>query len=148
MKKKLMKKGNCIIRVLDEKDSRVFVIDCVKKIMPVWYDTSFLADYEICLEDVLTRTEKSLSAAEKRIMHERYTLIAGILPFVSDEKSRSMMISKISEQYKVSKQTIRKYLCLYLVYQDISVLAPDKKKDPRELTADEKNIRWALNKFF
>lgn len=142
-----MKKGNCIIRVLDEKDSMVFVIDCIKKTMPYWCNLSLLSDFEICYEKFETSTEE-LSAAEKRIMHERYTLIAGILPFVSDEKMRSMMISKVEEQYKVSKQTIRKYLCLYLVYQDISVLAPDKKENTRELTADEKNIRWALNKFF
>jgi len=150
MKNKLMKNGDSIIRVLDEKASGVFVIDCIKTTMPYWCEASSVSDYDICSEDELgfiARSEE-LSAAEKRIMHERYTLIAGILPFVSDEKSRSMMISKVAEQYKVSKQTIRKYLCLYLVYQDISVLAPDKKKDPRELTADEKNIRWALNKFF
>ena len=47
----------------------------------------------------------------------------------------------------VSKQTIRHYLCLYLVYQDISVLAPKQKKE-KELSKDEKNMRWALNKFF
>lgn len=150
MKNKLMKKEDSIIRILDAKENKALIIDCIKKIMPVWCDMSFLDDYEICFEDELgfvTRTD-IISAAEKRIMHERYTLIAGILPFVSEEKSRSMMISKVSEHYKVSKQTIRKYLCLYLVYQDMSVLAPNKKENKQELTIDEKNIRWALNKFF
>lgn len=145
-----MKNGDSIIRVLDEKASGVFVIDCIKKTMPYWCEASSVSDYDICSEDELgfiARSEE-LSAAEKRIMHERYTLIAGVIPFVSDVNSRSMMIAKIAEQYKASKQTIRKYLCLYLVYQDISVLAPDKKEVNRELTADEKNIRWALNKFF
>ena len=117
MKNKLMKKEDSIIRVLDEKENRVLVIDCIKKTMPYWCDISFLDGYEICLEDVLTRTEESLSAAEKRIMHERYTLIAGILPFVSDEKSRSMIISKVAEQYKVSKQTIRKYTQMICLFQ-------------------------------
>lgn len=145
-----MKKEDSIIRILDAKENKALIIECMKKTMPVWCDMSFLDDYEICFEDELefvTRTD-ALSAAEKRIMHERYTLIAGILPFVSEEKSRSMMISKISEHYKVSKQTIRKYLCLYLVYQDMSVLASNKEENKRELTVDEKNIRWALNKFF
>lgn len=57
------------------------------------------------------------------------------------------MIKNISEEMYVSKQTIRHYLCLYLVYQDISVLAPKQKKE-KELSKDEKNMRWALNKFF
>lgn len=55
------------------------------------------------------------------------------------------MINKLAEN--VSKQTIRKYLCMYLVYQDIYVLAPLPKME-RALTRDEKNIRWALNKYF
>ena len=146
-----MKKGENIIRILEVKDKCVLIIDCIKKTMPKWYDMSFLDGYEYCLEDELgldIRTEETLPAAEKRIMHERYTLIAGILPFVSDEKMRSLMISKVSEQKQVSKQTVRKYLCLYLSYQDMSVLAPVKEEKKRELTADEKNIRWAINKFF
>jgi len=85
--------------------------------MPYWCNLAELSDFEICYEEFEVRRE-DLSASEKRVMHERYTLIAGIIPFVSDEKLRSMMISKISEQYSFSKQTIRKYLCLYLVYQD------------------------------
>ena len=147
MKNKLMKKEGNVIRILEEKDDKVFIIDCIKKTMPYWCNLAELSDFEICYEKFEVRREE-LSAAEKRIMHERYTLIAGILPFVLDEKMRSMIISKISEQYSVSKQTIRKYLCLYLAYQDISVLAPDKKENTRDLTADEKNIRWAINKFF
>ena len=151
MKNKLMKKDDRIIRILDIKENRVLIIDCIKKTMPVWCDESFISDYEICSEDELNftiRDVESLSAAEKRIMHERYTLIAGILPFVSDEHLRGLTISKVSEQMQVSKQTVRKYLCLYLSYQNMSVLAPNKEEKKRELTKDEKNIRWAINKFF
>ena len=116
-----------------------------------WYDISFLSDYKRCPDNELKREildMEQLDSNSKRIMHERFTMIAGILPFVSDEKSRNEMISKVSEQKNVSKQTIRKYLCLYLVYQDISILAPPQKENKRDLTQDEKNIRWALNKFF
>ena len=55
------------------------------------------------------------------------------------------MIDFLSAQQ--SKQTIRKYLCLYLDYQNIAALAPAPKVE-KELTQDEKNMRWALNKFF
>ena len=146
MKNSLMKKESSIIRVLDTKDNKVLIIDCIKKTMPKWYDISFLCDYEKYSE--FDNREEDLDLNSKRIMHERFTMIAGILPFVSDEKSRNEMISKVSEQKNVSKQTIRKYLCLYLVYQDISILAPPQKENKRDLTQDEKNIRWALNKFF
>ena len=45
--------------------------------------------------------------------------------------------------------TVRNYLCQYLAYQDISALLPKERETvERELTVDEKNIRWALNKFY
>ena len=39
-------------------------------------------------------------------------------------------------------QTINAFLWLYLAYQNISALAPKEREDKKELTADEKNIRW------
>ena len=50
--------------------------------------------------------------------------------------------------YGLSKQTVRSYLCLYLAYMDATALAPRHREDDQALTQDEKNIRWALNKFF
>lgn len=146
MKNSLMRKDDSIIRILDIKDDKIFVIDCIKKTMPKWYDISFVSEYEKCSEFDISKEDLDLNS--KRIMHERFTLVAGILPFVSDKKMRNEMISKIAEQSNISKQTLRKYLCLYLAYQDIAVLAPNKKKLEKELTQDEKNMRWALNKFF
>ncbi len=118
MKNSLMKKDNSIIRILDTKDDMVFVIDCIKLTMPDWYDKSVLDGFEKCSEEEISEPTDLNS---KRIMHERFTLIAGILPFVSDKESRNQMITKISERTKISKQTIRKYLCLYLAYQDSSM---------------------------
>ena len=75
MKNELMKKEDSIIRVLEEKDDKVFIIDCIKKTMPYWCDATGLSDFEICYEKFEVSRE-DLSVAEKRIMHERYTLIA------------------------------------------------------------------------
>ena len=61
---------------------------------------------------------------------------------------RSRIIRTISKNHKVSKQTIRNHLCLYLAYMDIAVLAPKTKSSDKSLPQDEKNMRWALNKFF
>ena len=58
------------------------------------------------------------------------------------------MICSVAEEHRVSKQTVRSYLCLYLSYMDVAALAPKRREDERQLTQDEKNIRWALNKFF
>lgn len=146
----LLKNETTIIRVLKQKDTQSLIIDCIKRAMPQWVDSTSLLNFMECDESELyQRTgailNRTLNSNEQRIAQERYTLIASILPFIGDEKKRNQMINLISEHK--SKQTIRKYLCLYLVYQDIAALAP-KPKYKEELTKDEKNMRWALNKFF
>lgn len=90
----------------------------------------------------------SLDKKSRRFVHEHFTLIAAVLPFIGDDRLRCSMVSSIATEKGVSKQTIRNYLWLYLVYQDIAALAPKQKQQDRPLTQDEKNMRWALNKFF
>ena len=76
-------------------------------------------------------------------------MIASAVAVVGDKKKRNMMIDIASKQFCVSKQTIRSLLCSYLVYQDIAALAPKQRQGKiKELTKDQKNMRWALNKFF
>lgn len=154
-KNELLQNGNAIIRVLDVHETKALIIPCTRKSMPKWIDTAEITYYKICSEEyllsktgvVLTDIE-SLDSERKRFAHEHYTLIASILPFIGDEKHRSYVISKVSSERQVSKQTIRNYLCLYLVYQNIAALAPKPKTSERPLTPDEKNIRWAINKFY
>lgn len=151
----LFRNNDTIIRILEITPDRVLMIDCIKRTMPVWVELSVLDSYTGCTEDELygvtgvTITDiDTLDADQKKTMYDRYTLIAPILPFVADEKMRSQLIYSIAMEHEVSKQTIRNYLCLYLAYMDMAVLAPKKRSDDVELSADEKNMRWALNKFF
>lgn len=151
----LLRSGDNIIRVLDIQDNRILMIDCVKHTMPVWMEMELLESYLECSNEELFEVTgigivdvDALDADQRKIMHERYTMIAPIVSFISDDKMRSKLICSIAEEHNVSKQTVRNYLCLYLSYMDISALAPKKRKDERELTQDEKYMRWALNKFF
>ena len=48
----------------------------------------------------------------------------------------------------LSKQTIRQYLCLYLAFQTVTMLAPVNKIIGSKLTKERKWMRWALNKYF
>ena len=146
----LLKNENQIIRVLKSQGNKALVIDCIKRTMPKWVDGHSLSNFDDCAEDEMyERTDypfgRELTPKEERIAQERFTMIAGVLPYIGNEQKRSQMIDFLAEHQ--SKQTIRKYLCLYLVYQDIDALAPPPKAE-RELTQDEKNMRWALNKFF
>lgn len=144
-KNDLFRNSETIVRILNLQENRALIIDCIKLTVPRWIDISALIEYFPCTEQELSKQTNiipppidSLDAENRRYAYERYTIIAGILPFVSDEKERCYAISKIAEQRNISKQTVKNVLCLYLAYQDISVLAPKKHCYDKPLTQDEK----------
>lgn len=153
--KQLYKNGNNIIRILAINDNMICIIDCTKYTMPVWKPIEILNNYTTCSENELLETKGivmldigKLSANCKKIIHQKYTLIAPILLYATDKKKRTEIINDISIANKISKQSIRNYLCLYLVYQDIVIFTPKNSITGKYFTVDQKNMRWALNKFF
>ena len=144
-----------IIRILQVNENQILVIDCNKMYMPVWKSSEELAAYKTVTEQKLyeiygleCEDEEDIETDRRQIMYQRYTMIAGIFPFIGDTKQRNLAIENISSEYNISKQSIRKYMCKYLVFQNIQVLLPKKRKNEKELSQDEKNMRWSLNKFF
>ena len=151
----LLRSGDEIIRVLEMQQNKVLVIDCIKRTMPVWVEMATLSTYSGCtigelseVTGVILPSVDDLDADHRKVMHERYTMIAPILPFVADDKMRPQLITSIATDHGASKATVRNYLCLYLAHMDVAALAPKGRQDDRALTQDEKHMRWALNKFF
>lgn len=143
-----------LFRVLAVECDKVLVIDCIKKTMPVWMEIGQLDDFvevnnnEDNLQPQDFDVLESYSPDVRKIVYQRYNIISAILPFVANEAMRSEMIAKMAEEHGISRQSVRKYLCEYLVAQDIRSLAPQERNVERELTQDEKNMRRALNKYF
>lgn len=133
-------------RILKVKDDNVLIVNCEKNVVPKWISISQVQKYGVVSDFNLPSVEE-LEPNQRKVAYERYTLIAPIVPFISDSQERNYLISKISEEKNISKQTVKYYLWLYLVYQNITVLAPCNKED-KPLTADQKNMRWALNRFY
>lgn len=77
---------------------------------------------------------------------KRFTMIAPILDTIGDSKATAKRISQTVAVYGVSRNTICNYLNAYLVYGKAGLSNAPKKS--RELTEDEKNMRWALNKYY
>lgn len=151
----LLKKDDTILRVLALKEDSALVIDCVKQTMPVWRPVSELMDFESITEETLLNktnvelsTEHELTQAQLAKAHARYSLLAPVLP-VLDDVLRNSLIKKLAENNHISRRTYTTYLCRYLVYQDICILAGQKQsKESKPLTQDQKNMRWALNRFY
>ena len=133
-------------RVLKIKANEVLVINCERNVVPKWISISEVQESGI-IDDFNLPSIEDLEPHQRKLAYDRYTLIAPIVPFISDSQERNYLVSKISEEKNISKQTVKYYLWLYLVYQNITALAP-QKKDDIPLTVDQKNIRWALNKFY
>lgn len=147
----LRKCGDSLIRILEIKDGQAFIIDCKNHTIPKWKSIDSISGYFSCGADELHTPLPDINDIDiqsRKIAYERYTLIAGVLPFITDKKQRCLIISRLAEEKGISKQTINHYLWLYLVYQNVFALAPITTIIEKELTANEKNIRWALNKYF
>lgn len=142
-----------IFRILDSKDSEILVINCTKKQMPYWTEFNSISSCRLITEDELQDMTgihfQKLTVPSKKYKYaqERFSLISNIIPVIGNKNKRTQMIRIISETNNCSKQTIKNILCQYLIYQNIAALAPQKNNE-KELTTDEKNMRWALNKFF
>ena len=149
-KNDLFKDDKSIYRIISIKE-KILIIDCIKRTMPYFVDE--ISGKIITEQDLQIETGRLLINIEDLPPNQRkkaygcYTVISPIIAVVDNVPLRNSMIELASQQYGLSKQTVRSYLCLYLAYQEISVFAPPPPKE-RELTADERIMRWALNRFF
>lgn len=147
----LYKNKDCVYRILSIKPDKVLVLDCIKLTMPYWIELNVINTFECVgtdlfnLQSITKHTE--LTNKDKKQIQHTFNIIAPIIPFIDDVFERNEMINKMSEKYKLSKQTIRNYLCKYLAYQDLSCLLKHQHKK-KELSQDEKNFRYILNKYF
>lgn len=154
-KNELIKFSDSIYRILEVNGDEVLFTDCIKRTMPKWMPTAAIQSFQSCEENELLEITgmeitdiDSLDSDSKRFIYEHYTMIAPLLPICGDLKQRKYMMKQISEKMHITTQTIRSYFTLYLAFQDIAVFAPKQKAEKKELTKDEKNIRWALNKYY
>ena len=153
--KSLFDDGQTIYRVLAESGDSLVVIDCLKRTMPFWIKREDITSYTQIDESILydksglkTIKEDELSNRALATAHQRYSIIAAAVAVVADKNLRNDMITFASHNSNLSKQTIRMYLCLYLAFQTVMVLAPIDMVIDSELTKEQKLMRWALNKYY
>ena len=144
-----------IIRVLLIKDDACLVIDCNNNSMPVWRNVDVLFSHSLmkdedfyALKGFEPVEDDMISTERKRVMHERYTIIAPVLSFIGSENTRSHIINTVAAENNISSQSVRSFLKRYLIFQNMQILLPKEREYNTELTKDQKNMRWSLNKFF
>ena len=162
MNREFIKYNGKLHRIIKEDGERSLIIDCKGTRLPQWTDKKLmesLSETEIIDSDVikgiLAIAEVELETSQTAIMNKRFTMIAAILPVIENKAERIEHIKEAAKRYGVSIVTIRTYLCRYLVSQSKNglVIFYDESKEEavhevKELTKDQKNMRWALNKFY
>ena len=139
-----MRKGDTILRVLEVSDEQALVINCQKRTMPVWMTAALQGYTEISEEELyeamgeFPKDVEELDPEQRRTAYQRYTMIAGVLPQVADERERTLAIQKAAALYGKCEQTIRATLCKYLSFQSIGALIPKKRKNSRDADAGSK----------
>ena len=144
-----------LFRVLDNTDTQAFIFNCLERTTPYWTNMEPTDDLKIVPEEQLlqatntTFPDFSLIPPDKRkLIQEKYGTISLILPYISNGPERNRAIELCAKTFEVSKATIRNRLYSYLAFQDIRIFLPNVKENPKELSVDEKNFRWALNKYY
>lgn len=135
-----------LYRVLMEEEQRSLILLCSGNSLPKWERSGTLADAKVVEPPQLP--ERKLEAADYAMAQSHFNMIADVLTVIDDKKARSKMIEKIANDFKVSRPTICKYINLYLTYDCKEALLPQIKNTTKGLSCDEKNIRWALNKYY
>ena len=148
----LYQADNTIYRVLERHDDHILVIDCTKLSMPRWIASDQLDGARECPEEaLLSRTSTiirtNLSVTDDGVCNKRFTIIAEVLPYIGDQIQRNAAIANAAKEYGITTKTVRNMLCRFLAFQNKHVFAPTAPKS-KELTDDQKNMRWALNKFY
>lgn len=146
-KNDLIEMNNLTFRVLHISVDRALIINCCQRKMPEWISVETLNECPVSDKVLMYRAIEELSPNERKKALERFAMISRAVAVIDDEKGRSNMIALAAEQFKVSKQSVRSFLWSYLVYQNIGALAP-KSRTEKPLTDEQKNFRWALNKYF
>ena len=137
-KNELLRKEDNIVRILAEAGEEVLYIQCkgTKAPMPEWCMASKFKEYRPCTEDELLELHGVKIVQEEKLeAKERIT--------------RTQMIERTAKEHGVTKQTVRNYLKMYLTYNSVSALVrKHRTAKEKPLSDDEKNIRWAINKYY
>ena len=109
LKNKLLQKDNNIVRVLEIENSKALIVNCIKRSVPQWMNTAELTEYAECsindlseITGVCPRPIDELDNESRCIAYKRFTAIAGVLPYIADDKSRCHAISNMAQLFNIS----------------------------------------------
>lgn len=142
------------VRVLLCREEQSYVVSCQHFRMPYPVASDLLAG----LQPVPAETysvfvlDEDITNRQREGRNRKLDLIAPLLEdaCIYDKSHRNEVVRQIAAEHGIARRTVLQYLWRYWVYQSKNALLPAERPAPEqhELTADEKAIRWALNKYY
>ena len=142
------------VRVLLCGEEQSYVVSCQHFRMPYPVASDLLAE----LQPVPAETysvfvlDEDITNRQREGRNRKLDLIAPLLvdTCIYDKSHRNEVVRRIAAEHGIARRTLLQYLWRYWVYQSKNALLPAERPAPEqhELTADEKAIRWALNKYY
>ena len=142
------------VRVLLCGEEQSYVVSCQHFRMPYPVASDLLAE----LQPVPAETysvfvlDEDITNRQREGRNRKLDLIAPLLEdaCIYDKSHRNEVVRQIAAEHGIARRTVLQYLWRYWVYQSKNALLPAERPAPEqhELTADEKAIRWALNKYY
>lgn len=142
------------IRILLCSEEQCYAVSCHHFRMPFLLSAHELKGMKSISDEEYTifTIDDDISAAQRCERDRRFALIKPLLDnsCIYDKPHRNEIVNQIVGEHGVSRRTVLQYLWKYWVYQSKNILLPTGRASTktRELTADEKAIRWALNKYY
>ena len=142
------------IRILLCSEEQCYAVSCQHFRMPFLLSAHELKGMNSISDEEYTifTIDDDISAAQRCERDRRFVLIKPLLDnaCIYDKPHRNEIVKQIVGEHSVSRRTLLQYLWKYWVYQSKNILLPTGRTSAKahELTADEKAIRWALNKYY
>ena len=145
------------LRVILYAEPQSYVVDCQRFRMPALIRNADLAAMQTVSADRYAAfvLDDDLSPRQREQRDKRFSLLDGLLcsQAITDKAYRSRIAQEQATLAGVTRRTVLLYLWRYWVHQNKNALltssGTERSNDlPSTLSADDKNIRWALNKYY
>ena len=145
------------LRIILYAEPQSYVVDCQRFRMPSLVRNADLAAMQTVSADRYAAfvLDDDLSPRQREQRDKRFALLDGLLcsQAITDKAYRSRTAQEQATLAGVTRRTVLLYLWRYWVGQNKNALLTSSSNEhsndlPSTLSADDKNIRWALNKYY
>ena len=109
----VLRKGEVLIRILNIKDDLCLCINFSAERMPAWVPANLLEDYTPEAAPVI---DTNMTASQKQVAHERFTMIAPMLAFLTDD-IRAMIAMAEKQDNRIARKSLEDTIELLILVE-------------------------------